>query len=449
MKLSKKQNQLIKKIVEKNQPKISCIGSVQSGKTFAICLGTILYAQELYNYDKETKYFGAIVGWDLETLKGNIIESFETILNEAGLKKEKDYEIKFGFDKYIRLFNTTFFFFGFNTKLSFNKILGRPLIYIWVDEAARIYSQNSLQESFDEMPGRQASFSGHPFKKTIHSFNVEGNSHHPYKVKYIDNFDGIKFTFYPYDNPKIDTKEKYDEFIETYPKGSLRDQKIFNKWVVAEGKVFTEINKINNLENLHIIEIGIGVDYGNVNPTTFVPLALAYDNLEKRYKAIRLGIYYHDSGADENKPTTAWYVEQEKAFIDYLMKLYPNVPIRDNIVDSEAIHFTNALYNAGVNYDLATKGSGSVDKGVQQLQSLFYKKVLYVLEEKSITQFNQNVPSYSLQDEGILELESYQYDRQKSITSGQNCYVKEQDHSIDALRYIVDEWQRSGKLLII
>lgn len=344
--MSKKQDQLIKKITEKNQPKISAIGSVQSGKTFAICLGTILYAQELYKYDKDTKYFGAIVGWDLETLKGNIIEAFERILDEAGLKADKDYEIKFGFDKYIRLYNTTFFFFGFNTKLSFNKILGRPLIFVWVDEAARIYSQNSLRESFDEMPGRQASFSGHPYKKTIHSFNVEGNSHHPYKLKYIDDFDGVKFTFFPYDNPKIDTKEKYEEFVETYPKGSLRDQKIFNKWVVAEGKVFTEINKIDKLENLHIIEIGIGVDYGNVNPTTFVPLALAFDDVERRYKVIRLGIYYHNSGEDESKPTTAWYVEQEKAFIDYLMKLYPNVPIHDNIVDSEAIHFTNALYNA-------------------------------------------------------------------------------------------------------
>lgn len=83
------------------------------------------------------------------------------------------------------------------------------------------------------------------------------------------------------------------------------------------------------------------------------------------------------------------------------------------------------------------------------MQSLFYKKVLYVLEEKTITQFNGNVPIYSLEDIGIIELESYQYDRQRSIASGQNCYVKEQDHSIDALRYIIMEWQRSGKLLTI
>lgn len=195
--------------------------------------------------------------------------------------------------------------------------------------------------------GRQLSFSGHPFKKTIHSFNVEGNSHHPYKIKYIDNWNATKFIFFPNDNPIIDTKEKYDEAINTYPEGSaLQEQKIFNKWVVAEGRVFTEINIIKNLEHLHIIQIGIGVDYGNVNPTAFVPIALCFDELEHRYKAVRLGIYYHDSGADENKPTTAWYVEQEKSFINYLANLYPNIQITDNIVDSEAIHFTNALYNA-------------------------------------------------------------------------------------------------------
>lgn len=103
----------------------------------------------------------------------------------------------------------------------------------------------------------------------------------------------------------------------------------------------------------------------------------------------------------------------------------------------------------GINYDLAKKGSGSVDDGVQQMQSLFYKKVLYTLEERTIIEFNNNIPIYADEDIGILELEGYQYDRQKSVTSGQNCYVKAQDHSIDAERYLISEWQSQGKLLII
>ena len=451
MKLSRKQEELRKKIIAQNIPKISVLGSEQSGKTFDICLGTICYAEELHKYDPVKEYYGAIIGWDIETLKGNIGETFERLFDEMHYKKDRDYEMRFGTtDKYLKIKNITFFFFSFNTKLSFNKIQGKPLIFIWIDESARIYSQNSLQEDFDKFPGRQISFSGHPYKKTIHSFNVEGNSHHPYKVKYIDNSDAIKFEFRPYDNPLIDTQEKYDAVVNTYPEGSaLREQKIFNRWVVAEGRVFTEINKLKDLEGLHIMQLGIGVDYGNVNPTAFVPIALCYDNIERRYKVVRLGIYYHDSGEDESKPTTAWYVEQEKKFIDYLMKEYPNIPITDNVVDSEAIHYTNALYNAGVDYTLARKGSGSVDTGVQQMQSLFYKKVLYTLEEKTITRFNGDIPEYAMEDIGIIELEGYQYDRQKSITSGQNCYVKAQDHSIDAERYLISEWQYQGKLLTI
>lgn len=103
----------------------------------------------------------------------------------------------------------------------------------------------------------------------------------------------------------------------------------------------------------------------------------------------------------------------------------------------------------GIDYELATKGSGSVDRGVQQMQSLFFKEVLYTLKENSITEFKGDVPVFSIEDIGIIELEGYQYDRQKSITSGQNCYIKEQDHSIDAERYLISEWQRQGKLITI
>ena len=141
------------------------------------------YAEELYKYDPVKEYYGAIIGWDIETLKSNIGETFEFLFNQMNFK---DYDLRFANnDKYLKIFNMTFFFFSFNTKLSFNKIQGKPLIYIWIDESARIYTQNSLQEDFDKFPGRQISFSGHPYKKTIHSFNVEGNSHHPYHLQFL------------------------------------------------------------------------------------------------------------------------------------------------------------------------------------------------------------------------------------------------------------------------
>ena len=76
------------------------------------------------------------------------------------------------------------------------------------------------------------SYAGHPYYKRIDSFNVEGNANHPYKLEYIDGKpDWKKYVFYPYDNPVLDTEEKIKEAVRSFPKGSLRDQKVFNKCI--------------------------------------------------------------------------------------------------------------------------------------------------------------------------------------------------------------------------
>ena len=452
MELSTKQIKLINRITEPVPNEIIVQGSVQSGKTYVITLSLLKYAAELYKYDPKTQYNGAIIGWDLNSIKRNILKPLQTFLDEANFKSGKDYQLKFGSsDQYFKFLNVTFYFFGFNTKLSFNKILGGPLLFVWIDEAARIYSNTTLQESFDEIPGRQTSFVGHPFKKTIHSFNVEGNENHPYKKTYIDGKpNAIHFKFFPSDNPNIDTPEKVKEVISIFPEGSLREQKIFNKWVVSEGRVFNSLNVIQNIDNLQIKEIGIGCDYGSVNPTTFVPIALCFDRQDRRWKLVRLETYYHDPGINGEKPTTAFYVEQEKQFIKHLNDKYKNIPITCNVVDSEATHFCNALYNSGVNYTEATKGPGSVDRGVQQLQSLIYKQVFYILKQPTIDYFDKNnQPVYANRDESLLEFEGYQYDTIRSLNTGTNCYKKEKDHSVDATRYLIDEWQRIGKCPVI
>lgn len=165
---------------------------------------------------------------------------------------------------------------------------------------------------------------------------------------------------------------------------------------------------------------------------------------------IRLECFYHDAREEGEKPTTAYYVEQEKLFIEYLNNRYKGINITANVVDSEATHFCNALYNAGINYTEAKKGAGSVDRGVQQLQSLFYKDVFYILKAKSIKQIDkQGNIQYCVRDESLNEFQSYQYDNIKSMSTGQNCYKKDLDHSIDATRYEIDEWQSQGKCPVI
>ena len=178
MNLSEKQEKLFNDIISPNVPEISVLGSTQSGKTYDICNALIQYASKLRDYEEEQRkqpnyvkreYYGAIVGWDTSSIKGNIVDNLINILdNEYHFKNGREYTLKYGQnDKYLEIYGMKFLFFGFNTYLSFNKILGKPLIFLWIDEAARIYSSDNLRASFDEFPGRQMSFVGHPFKKTV------------------------------------------------------------------------------------------------------------------------------------------------------------------------------------------------------------------------------------------------------------------------------------------
>lgn len=459
--LRKKQAQLYKDIIDTNKPVISVLGSTQSGKTYDICLALIEYAKRLSAYEEkkrkekdyiEREYVGAIVGWTTDTVKSNIVENLENILKKVyGFREGKDYVLKFGQqDKYIELYGIKFYFFGFNTKLSFNKILGKPLIFVWVDEAARIYTQGQLRESFDEIPGRMMSYAGHPYYKRIDSFNVEGNDNHPYKVKYIDNIDCIKYEFNLADNPVLDTLEKIEQAKKMFPKGSLREQKVFNKWVIAEGRVFNEVNKINDLDGLIIREIGIGIDYGSVNPSVFSAIGLCYHQLSKRWVIVALDNYYHDPKVEKDNPTTEYYSTQLRMFLLYLKDKYPNIPITEIVIDSEASHFDNRLIADKIPHILSKKGAGSVKEGIQYMQSLFYKGYFYVLDKPSIRYFTPTGEyKESLINEGLNELESYRYDSLKSEKEGVECFIKENDHYIDCSRYLLQEWQAVGKAPVV
>lgn len=437
MKLSKKQNQLRNDITSENVPEIYVLGSTQSGKTFIIAEALIEYAEKLYQYDPSKQYYGAIVGWTIETLKGNIVEVLEMHLKNFGLINGKHYDLKWNSDdKSLSIYNLKIFFFGFNNVKSFNKILGKPLVLLWIDESARIYSIKELQASFNEFPGRQMSFAGHPYLKTIHSFNVEGSNRHPYKETYIDNKpNAIHYTFFPYDNPLLDTEDKIKQVVNMFPPGSLRQQKVFNEWVIAEGKVFQDINIIQEIPSYYTIrEIVIGIDYGSVNPTTFVPIALCHDRLENKWKLVRLECFYHKANGDN--PTTEYYSLQLRMFLIYLKDKYPNIPVTNIVIDSEASHFDNRLKVDNIRHEISKKGAGSVNEGVEYMQSLFYKNYLEILERPSITNFFQNGEyQESSLDESLIELDSYQYDKIKSETTGTNIYKKDMDHSIDAMRY--------------
>lgn len=460
--LSKKQIQLYKDIISPNVPNISVLGSTQSGKTYDICFSMIQYAKELNEYEKKQRknplyipreYNGAIIGWTTDTIKSNIVDNILNILEKQfRFKNGKEFILKYGQqDKYLEIYGIKFYFFGFNTNLSFNKILGKPLIFVWCDESARIYTSSNLRSSYDELAGRMMSFSGHPYYKRIDSFNVEGSQNHPYKKEYIDKRNWKQYVFYPYDNPVLDTPEKIKEAVNAFPEGSLREQKVFCKWVVAEGKVFNIIPTIleEDLKDYIIREICIGCDYGSVNATTFSAIALANHTGTGLWKLLLIDHYYHDPKQEGDTPTTEFYSGQLKQFITYLQKKYVGIPINTLVIDSEASHFSNRLEVDGIRHELAKKNNMTVDKSVQLMQSLFYKDILKKTKQKSIKYFINEEPVYAGHDIGYEELESYHYDKLKSEREGINCYVKEFDHYVDGTRYGIMELALTGRCPIV
>jgi hypothetical protein len=433
MKLSKKQNSLINDVSETKEQEIYVLGSTQSGKTFAIALGTILYAKNLTKDYPDEEFDGAIVGWSVATMKKNILDVMLNFFKMQGTPLSKNKDWKWGNnEKWIKLYNITFTFFPFNNVLSFNNIVGRPLIYIWIDESARIYTQKLLQEQFNQFPGRQMSYANNPYLKTIHSFNVEGGENHDYKLDYLDKkLDKKNYTFFPYDNPKINTKEALKKVIELFPRGSLRNQKVFCKWETGQGRVFNEINVIDSLEDYAFREIGIGIDYGSKNATTFVPIALAQNRKTYKWHLIRLEIYYHNSRELGDTPTTEYYSKQLRLFLEYLKLTYQHVPITVIVIDSEATHYHNRLLADNIPHELAKKGAGSVNEGVQHLQSLIYKGYFLILKRPSIKHIHDNMTmEYTGKDNGIVEFESYQYDTVRSQKEGIDCYKKDNDHCL-------------------
>lgn len=439
MKLSKKQNQVVNDIVDTKVKELYILGSTQSGKTFSISFGTILYAQALSEACPDEEFDGAIIGWSVATMKKNILDVMLDFYKAQGTPLEKNKDWKWAnTEKWIKIKNITFTFFPFNNKLSFNNILGRPLIFIWVDESARIYSSPLLQEQFKQLPGRQMSYANNPYLKTIHSFNVEGNENHPYKLEYLDTNRGKQYIFYPYDNPKIDTPEAIEKVKNMFPPGALREQKVFCKWVVSEGLVFDKVPRISleDFENYVIRDIVIAIDYGSVHSTVMTPLALCWNKQTNEWKIIRLETYYHNPVKEQTNPTTEFFSNQLQMFIRYLGGKYNGARLTNIPIDSAAAHFDNRLTTDQIPHELIDKTKMTVGESVELMRSLFQKEYVVLLDTPSIRYFNNDgTPVYAFKDDSALEIESYQYDKVKSMQTGLNEYKKENDDATDSIRY--------------
>jgi len=209
------------------------------------------------------------------------------------------------------------------------------------------------------------------------------------------------FHFTTYDNPFI-PKEEIDKAKEELTEDRFAQEYLadFRK---TEGLVYKEFDRKKHLfddEVKNVNEYIAGIDFGFTNPCAVIPIKKDNDNC-----------YW---------VTGEWYKTKrtEKQIAEYVdscqfNKVYP---------DPENPSAIEVLNEKGINVVEVTKGKDSVMSGINKVRELLKQNRL------KIHRSCQNL---------INEFETYSYPDKQSGHNEQENPIKEHDHALDALRYVL------------
>jgi hypothetical protein len=172
--------------------------------------------------------------------------------------------------------------------------------------------------------------------------------------------------------------------------------------------------------------IGIGVDYGQMNATTFQAYGLWQS--EKRFCGI--GEYYHSGKKTGHQRSPSEYAKDFVKFVEELERKYDCL-VRYVYIDPSAKGLAEEIKRV-LPRILVMDAQNSVKIGISRVQKCLIYNILSVVRE---------------QKELIEEFGLYSYDK-KSIERGKEEPIKESDHCQDATRYcIMGMWKQIRRLL--
>lgn len=161
-------------------------------------------------------------------------------------------------------------------------------------------------------------------------------------------------------------------------------------------------------------EIGIGVDYGQMNATTFEAFGL-----DQKYQILRgLDEYYH-CGREQGQKSPSEYAKAFKIFAERIEFDYGR-RVSWVFIDPSAKGLAEEIKR--LMPDIIIKGADNrVELGIGRVQKLLsFKKIVLSKKQKHLRE----------------EMGLYEYDK-KSIERGKEVPVKENDHCEDAARYLI------------
>lgn len=360
-------------------------GAVRSGKSY---IATWIFLKML-TFGKPGEY--AIITRTYDSFKRNILPLFTQIIGG---------EVRYYSGKReMHLWGKTVHIIGADDERAEAKIRGPTFSGAYVDEAT-IIPESVFKMLISRCVMREA--------KIIATTNPD-TPYHWLKTDYIDANPDVKcFHFTLDDNPELSEDEK--EYLKRQYKGIWHKRFVDGLWVQAEGAVYDFFD-----EKIHVMDYPtsqaeyyvVGVDYGTTNPCAFVLIGI---NRSKYPNIWVEDEYYFDSKTNQRQKTDSEYADDLRKFIY-------GKPIKAIYIDPSAASFKAECAKVGIDglYD----AQNEVIDGIRLVSAHLNNGSIKVCAKA------KNL---------IKEFQSYVWDP-KSLKTGVDKPMKENDHALDALRY--------------
>ena len=320
-----------------------------------------------------------------------------------------------------------FYVFGGRDESSQDLIQGVTLAGLYCDEVAL------MPESFVNQATGRCSITG---AKMWFNCNPDSPMHWFLK-NWIEKADQKRLFFLHFlmdDNPSLsdEVRERY----RTMYTGVFFQRFILGLWVMAQGAIYRDAwsdellfddDKLQFIyRNAHMFRRFITIDYGTVNPMVYLDV---WDDGTDIWVTDE---YYWDSRAEGN------YEKDNSQYADDLLGFIHKCPVdvwpTATIIDPSAASFKIELRNRGLRMKETVEtinADNSVIEGIRNVNTLFTRRRIHIHKRCVNT---------------IKEHQSYAWDNKAIQQGGKEKPLKVNDHSCDALRYLVSTVIRARRI---
>jgi PBSX family phage terminase large subunit len=387
-------------------------GSVRSGKTLLMSYSFILWAMTTFQFET----FG-MAGKTIASFRRNVLFKLKLVLKLRGYDvedKRSDNMLiisKDGYENY-------FYIFGGKDEASQDLVQGLTCAGFFFDEVAL------MPESFVNQSVARCSVEGNKLW-----FNCNpGGPFHWFKVEWIDKLEEkncCRIQFKLEDNPSLsaEIRKRYERMFT----GVFYERYVLGLWVMAEGLIYSMFARSMVIKRVPIgVKINkkwIGIDYGQANATVYLLVGMGSDN-----KLYILDEYYHSGRDNQIQKSPKTYAKDFKKWL--IKNGVEDMPlVYDNaFIDPSAVGFSLQLREEGVKN--LRQADNAVNRGIELISSIIQSDMLRILDCCTNT---------------ITEFGSYSWDPKRQ-EKGEDVPIKQNDHAMDALRYVVNGtrpiWQK-------